>query len=161
MSKLLALTAEYYLWIELSINNVFCRIEVTRRIFCIICKMKPQFFLASCTRPQLINTLISDFVALWQIPQQQLAKKHQCLFLPAQTVRTFHCLPRTGLSTCSLVWLPCFNVAKIVSPSAAAAAVSPTCVYQCVPVPLCVLSVCGMLWFLAGAKFSPRQRTPV
>ncbi len=25
------------------------------------------------------------------------------------------------------------------------------------PVPLCVLSVCGMLWFFAGAKFSPRQ----
>lgn len=71
-------------------------------------------------------------------------------------VRTFHSECLTGLSTQSLVWLPCFNVAKIASPSAAAA-VPPTYVCVLVPVPLCVLSVCGMLWFLAGAKFSPRQ----
>lgn len=46
--------------------------------------------------------------------------------------------------------------AKIVSPSAA---VPPVLLRMnvCVCVPLCVLSVCGMLWFLAGAKFSLRQ----
>lgn len=61
------------------------------------------------------------------------------------------------LNTCSLVRLPWFNVAKIVSPSAAFSSLVSTNVCVCV----CVsLSVCGMLWLLAGAKFSPRQVKP-
>lgn len=64
---------------------------------------------------------------------------------------------RENFPLSSLYWLEemqpgtaaMITAAKIVSPSAA------VCV--CAPVPLCVLSVCGMLWFLTGAKFSPGQ----